>query len=381
MRDPDHPSEGHVRRGRTVIVGALGLGLLVALPFLSAVLGRDDGPEPAPEVTRSTVPATALFEKPLRGRLAYMALDPEREGHLRIWVWDLESGTVTEGPAIPIEYSPVQSNFALYASGPRREWLVLLRFGPSTVAYLLRDLGADAGAIEAARADGVAVSSDRLSLLTLEEESGRAPGCRDPAFRLYRLDLATGALVPAFRGPLPCGSPFGFALLRSTPVVGIAEEGSRSPRTYLLRPHDPEPLFRGPYPFAAAAGNVFFADTLSREGMFVWPGGGAPRPVLPGSKVIGRVLAISDGGRYVAVAGTVDGVAAVWVLDASAGVVRLGIGDLPSISDTLGVTFASDGTAFVVSWEGVLAESGGSVRSLQLPTGAPEPRGAVAWLP
>jgi hypothetical protein len=376
-------TEGRVRRGRTLLVGALGLALLLSLPLLVELLtpGRPaarSGPSPG---SVAGVPAPAPVGTSRSGRLVYVGVDPNDSGVPRLVSLDLASGAYEIGPAV----RDLDPGARLAAVGPGRSWLALIHRPPgeeTVVADVIRDLTDPGPPDEVARGVAISLSPDGGELLVAElEEAGSAPGCRDGSQRLTlaRVAVATGRSTPAYRGSPACGGAVepGAILAGGEIVVNEVHGGARV--AVLVGPEGEDPLVRG-----VVAGSASGVYLFARRGtdLLVWPGAGAFRPVVTGRRLRGAVVAASPDGRYVVVDGAIRDEAGLWIADVAAGTVRVGPGSLPPRSETFAQAVAADGTVFLVGHEGILAVEGASVAGVPLPPAAPEPvLGPVAWLP
>ncbi len=154
MSDGREPAPGRVRRGRSLLAAVVGLGLLASLPLVFGLLGGEDraglASQPAGPVGEGPAPG---IEGNLTGRLAYVADDPAT-GRPRLWVLDLEDGSVVEGPSVP-------DVAELHAAGPVNTWIALVgRDGSDSVGYLVRSPSATIQPAEIARGDVVSLSTD-----------------------------------------------------------------------------------------------------------------------------------------------------------------------------------------------------------------------------
>lgn len=367
----DELAGGRVRRGRAVIAGALALALLGALPFVFGLLARDDDAAVVTEVEGSTggIPPGILAN--LSGRLVYVA-DVPGGTRQRLAVLDLAEGSVTEGPGIP-------EMDAIYAAGPGREWLLLVRYeGRRAVASVVREVTSDAEPVEVARGDLISLSPDGRSLLVADRDVGRVAGCGEPGYVLERVTLATGRHAPAYRGLLPCGTLWSATLYTSgIPVVSVGRSGE-IPRVYALDPEGPEVLFQGHG--VSSTGAFLFAH--QRRDLFVWPGGGALRLVVTGSRLLGEVVASSTDGRHIAVYGRIGDQVGVWLVDAAAGTAEpVPPPGYPLLEELSDAAFDDIGTLFAAGAGRILALMGSALFPIRLPPGAPAPLGPVAWLP
>jgi hypothetical protein len=363
-------------------VGALGLVVLFALPFLLQVLAADrpaarSSPSPGSSVV---VPAPASLETSSSGSLVYVGVDPNDSGVPRLVAFDLTSGTYEIGPAV----RNLDRDARLVTVGPERSWLALYHRpsgGDVVVADVIRDLADPDGRDEIARGTAISSSPDgSVFLVAGVEDAGPASGCPAGSRRLTLtlVDVSTGRSAPAYRGRPSCpGIDVGAALLADG---GIAVTEIRGDESLVLRigPDGADTLVQGAV-VESTSGQYLFA----RRGpdLLVWPGAGGFRPVVTGRRLRGSVVAASPDGRYVVVDGAIRGETGLWIVDVAAGTVRLGPGSLPPRSETFAQAVSADGTVYLVGSEGILAVEGESVAPVPLPPAAPEPvLGPVAWL-
>ncbi len=373
MSEGDELVEGRARRGRALIAGGLGLALLAALPLVSGLLATD-GP-----VTGAIGPTGSLGDPSppmtfagLSGRLVYVADEPGRPDRQRLWVLDVATGFVSQGPRFPNAGGP----YELLAAGPQRAWPILLRHGPRSFAYLFPDLGATAEPLEIGRADLVALSSDGNTLLLADAAAGRSPGCEEPSYRLRTVEIYPTPAGARFE-QLPCGRLTNVMLYGPDPVVTVLREGQR--RVFVLRPDGADELFQGVVALGPS-GVQLIAARGSR--LLVWPGGGALRPIVTGSQLAGSVLATTFDGRYVAVDGRLGDDEGIWVVDVPAGTAF----PVPPRANTpfsllSDATFDGEGRLFTAGPGRILEVRGSEVLPIRLPPGAPPPVGPVVWVP
>lgn len=372
------PASGKVRRGRSLLAAVAGLGLLASLPFVFGLLGGDGqagGSGKPAGSTGGAEPPPGLQES-LSGRLAYIADDPGEPGRQRLWVLDLEAGSVIEGTTFP-------DVDELHAAGPINSWIVAIGSdGADSVGYLVRNPSASNGSAELARGDLVSLSTDGNALLVAHLEATRSTRCQDTSYELRRVVLATFVERTAFHGRLACGTLVAATLLGSrVPLISVVYRGEA--QVHLLQPGDPQVLFRGLAQVAvSASGSILLEDDRTGELLF-WPGGGTPRPVVTGSRVLAdRILAWSGDGRYVLVDGAIGDEDGTWLVDTAGGTAEpFPPAGYPLKRGLTGAAFADDGTLYAVAPGRILASSGTALFPVSLPPGVPYPTGPVAWLP
>jgi hypothetical protein len=372
MNDDDDLVEGRPRRGRSILVGAIGLVLLGALPVVFGLLAGEPGRvDPAPTGPAGAV--TPAFLDGLSGRLVYVADEPGRPLLQRLWVLDLITGTFAQGPRFPNVGGP----YELRAAGPDLAWPILVRHGPESFADLFQDLSADAEPLEVGRGDLVSLSADGSALLVADVDFGRAPGCTAPAYRLRTVELDPARPPEVLPARLPCGRLTNVTLYGRDAVITLA--GSGPSRVFALRSGGADQLFSG-----VVAGSSSGTQLIASRGshLLVWPGGGALRPIVTASSLTGNVLAASADGRYVAVDGRIRDERGLWVVDVPAGTARLLPPPRnPSLSELSSATFDAEDRLFAAGPGRILAEAGSALLPLVLPVGAPPPVGPVVWLP
>jgi hypothetical protein len=364
-----------------MIAGAVGLALLVALPFVFELLAPDPAATPSPpsEPAAGALPA-APTGMGLVGRLVYVGVDPADSGVPRLVALDLSNGTYQVGPEIRLS----DRSARLVAVGPGGRWLLLIHRVPEEPAYvaeLIRDLTEEPR--EVARGGELQPSPDGQELLVtdpLDEGARRCPGPSDLApwgVRILRLANATGRTSTVVRASPACDGVFGAVWYgRDDLLLNVSRH--RSVDVDIVRGGERDDLFRG---VVAQTSNGRYAFALRGSELLVWPGGGSLRPIVTGARTRGRVVAASPGGRYVIVDGVIRGEQGLFVVDVAAGTIEVHPRSLPPTSRIFATAVATDGTLYLVGFDGILAARGATVNPLLLPLGAPEPVvGPVAWL-
>lgn len=362
-----------VRRGRAFLAGILGLAMVGGLSVAYGSLTGDAPAEPQPgAVPTDAVPSMGRpsLTIGLTGRLVYSTSVPGEPGRERLWVLDLATGAFERGPEIP-------ESFEILTAGPDRAWLLIhSQERGRTASYLLRDLSAEAEPVRIARSQTEVLSRDGEELFVGVLDEGRRGACVG-RYEVRVVVLETGRETPASEDDVPCGIFSGAALYGSgTPVVSVRRR--YPPAGYLLGPNGPEQVFPVAF-YVWSSGPYLFAS--SRNDLVVWPGGGTPHPLLTGSRAVGRPMASTSDGRYLALAGAVDDLPGIWIVDVASGTVLMGADALPPRPRVFDATFADDGTVYLVGWDGITAAQPLGVRVVPIPLGAPEPRGQVVWLP
>jgi hypothetical protein len=236
--------------------------------------------------------------------------------------------------------------------------------------------------LEVARGHLVSISTDGNSLLVAEGTSSQVDGCPNTSYELRRVMLTTLVARTAFRGRLACGTLVAASLLGSrVRVISLLHRGET--QVHRLQPGDPQVLFRGlAHVAVSASGSLLLVGDRTGE-LLYWPGGGTPRPVVIGSRVLPeRIVAWSGDGRYVLVKGAVGDEVGTWLIDAAAGTAEpFPPPGYPLTGELVGAAFADDGTLYVAAPGRLVAFTTSAVFPISLPTGVPSPTGPVAWLP
>jgi hypothetical protein len=388
MSEPGGSIEPRARRAHPLVAGAVGLAVLAALPVLSGLLTASDPPPAVPEAVVGGNGEGLDLGPVLHGRLVYLALD-EATGERRLWTLDLASGSLVPGPEAP-------GLVTLTTAGAARDLLFLVsEAGDGLVASVL-DPSAAVDPVRVARGELIELSTDGVALLVANVLD--RPGCPGaPAYALRIVPLETGSPGRRYEGPAPCGTLLSIGLAGRTPLVSVLHRGRARVRLLVRDELRIEVGFDGlAHVAVSASGRLLLVEPGARVGgadpdaprrpavgpVSVWPGGGAPRPLVTGSRLVARrVLAWSSDGRAVLVVGDLDGGRGAWVVDVAAGTAEPLAA--PGDATTLGpaaAAFDDEGTLFVVEDGRVVVVGGSGVYPLDLPAGAPPPSGPVAWL-
>jgi hypothetical protein len=379
----DDPTEGRVRRSRTILVGVLGLALLVALPFVFERFAPDRSTTRSspPQSPAAAIPTPRLSPASGSGRLVYVGVDPNGSGVPRLVALDVASGTYQVGPVVRDA-----DRFArLVAVGPERRWLVLIHRPPGEATYVANLIDDLSGAPhEVARGGEISVSADGGELLVADVVGTRdVADCARRSYQLVvrRVALASGRSTPAYLGRRTChrALEWGPVALGADDII-VNDERGEAHLVYRIGAEGRERLFRG-VSSRSASGTFLYAQRGMN--LLVWPGGGGLRPIVTGERTLGTIVAASASGRYVVVHGSIHDEPGTWLVDVAAGVVDLGPGTLPSGRRFFAETVADDGTVYLVGYESIVAIEGrGTEPAQHLPPGAPNPVvGPVAWLP
>lgn len=402
-RPADDLVEGRARRTRAVATVGVMLALVAGLPIAYAWLS-DDG-EPGAVPTGGLPPPGARPEEQqgrgilpapdLHGRLVYTTFEtrgfPDRQQ--RIWVLDLATGVVSEGPLVPAVEE-------LWVTDPERGWLVLVAddAGAQGVGYLLTTLTPNADPVELARGDLLSLSTDGTELLVGRTEPTRqsAPGCQGHRYTLHRVSIDSGAQSTVVEGRLACGNLVSAAAHDGSVTMSFVRHGRAEVRG--LWPGELGVLFEdlaitsispgGTHLFVDPEGGVLKGlgvwPRTPTGPLLVWPRAGTPRPLVTGSRLFSqRVVVWSPDGGHVVVNGIVGGERGMWLVYVPAGTVEplLPPNSFPLRSAFSGASFDDGGTVFAGSPGTIVAATDAGVFPVVLPPDAPSPVGPVAWLP
>jgi hypothetical protein len=370
-------------RRRSLLAGAIGIAVLAALPFASGLFSRDEGPSAGAPGRVPGGPTGGLDVGPvLHGRLVYVAPDGDT-GEARLWIVDLARGSLTAGPAAP-DLRQVS------AAGVERDRLVLVSGEEGSVVASVLDPSDGAAPAEIARGDLIGLSTDGDAVLVADVTPGT--GCPGrPAYDLHIVPLEPGSAGHGYEGWKPCGDLLSVGLAGRTPVLSYLRNGRPSVRLLVRDELRIEVGFDGLAHVAASGSGRLLLVEPGRGGLasgsvvgpvLVWPGGGAPRPLVTGAELVARrILAWSSDGRAVVVDGRLEGEAGTWIVDVAAGDAE----PLPTLGDARrlapsAAAFDDEGTLFAVEEGRVIVVGRSGVFPLDLPAGAPPPSGPVAWL-
>jgi hypothetical protein len=372
--------------------------VLAILPVAARRLGGDGAPRPEAAVD-GTAPTDGIVTPPpapgLHGRLVFTTFETRGslERQQQLWVLDLETGALTEGPLVPVAEE-------LSVADEERGWLVLVGTGPDAqgIAYLLTALTTTAEPLELGRGDLLSLSGDGEHLLVgRTEPTGRTgPGCRDHRFELHSVSVESGAGSILADGTLSCGNLVSGTLVDGVPLVSVVVDGR--PEIWLVRPGDYEVLFTDLAYFSSSPRGTFLlvdpeGEVLRGLGVWprtptgrllVWPGAGAPRPLLDAPRLFAqRTLAWSPSGSHVVVNGIVGDRRGMWLVYVPGGRVEslLPPNSFPLRSGFSGAAFDDRGTVFAGAPGALVARTEAGIVPLPLPPDAPSPAGPVAWLP
>lgn len=399
MRAGREPVEGRARRGGPLLAGAVGLAVLVTLPIVFGLLSGDEASEDPAGANGPTAPVFTgrpdAFQAGLamHGRLVFTTSetpeDPDTQH--RIWVLDLETGDLSEGPLVPF----VEELFVV--DGERGRIVLFTRGSRSRgVAYMLTDLSPRARPREIAWGEVLSLSTDGRALIvgrTRRVGSGGA-GCESHIYTLHRVDLDSGRERLLSRGRVACGDLVSATLHRELVVASFVQDGRAEVRA--IWPQNPTVMFPDLAHVSVSPRDTFLfvepgrgsTDAWPRTPtgpVLVWPGSGSPRPILTdGPLDAHRVVAWSPDGAHVVVNGIVGGVRGMWLVYVPSGTAELvsppDISFRPAFS---GATFDDLGTVFAASPGRLVAVTDAGTFSIPLPRPAspPFPLGSIGWLP
>ena len=368
MRAPIGPIRSPASAGSVAVAAAVAFGVVLLL------LGRGAS-EPADRAGRD--PAVSPSVTGLPGGILVYASRPGG-GVSRLWLWDLGSGDVRRGPVIP---APLElTNIA----SPGFGWIGLTSSGRDGTleAATLDDLGSSERAERLGTADLVTWTDGGASVV-LVDQGPAVGGCRrDVRITAVHLDVEGSEVVldRAICGHVDAvgRTSLGyFAELAGPAGIDVVGLGYRDAGV-LLEEHELLGISPG--------GEMLVSPTASGGSALAYEQfRGAPVPYVVGGEpfTIDRVLAYGPGSIEALVLGRAG--------DGDRGVYSLALrhDDRPSIAprrlaDARGApawaAYARDGTAFVLLGSRVWILREGRLAPLELPTGAPTPRGPLVWI-
>lgn len=336
-------------------------------------------------------PPPAAASSGLQGRLVYAVRGTD--GWARLWTWDLERNTVSEGPLVrdPVEL--------VNAYGPQPGWIGVTSRLPDgrLSAGILRYLAPTDRATPLFTGDLVAWGAYGDGVAGARR--GPAHGCHRRLQVVYRSLVPRRVDVQVDR--TICGD-----------AVSLGRDDARTYLT-LRRGADVRVVFAGVGRFHPVLRRYALAGVSPAADMLVVPGASAAAsptyvapPGVPPAAVFGtgmffsgltggHPIAYEDDGRPLQLERVL-----AWSPDASdalvagrtpdhRGLFELAAGPAPggrtpvelgASGTDLFATFADDGTGFVLDGASVSVLHGGELTPLPLPSGAPAPAGPIVWI-
>jgi hypothetical protein len=350
-----------VRRSRPVLIlGALGLmamfGAFVSFGALSS------GPAASSEPTWHP-----------SGSLVFTAASSNHR--LRLWRWDLSTGTYTPGPLVPEPLRLVSAE----SVAPGAVGVVTTAADGIEHASLLRIFGLADRAEPVIRGDLVAWPPG--GNVVVAASAAETSGCRGAT--IASLNLATGLRT---RDLHVCGSVTALGRAGVSTFFTIRRAGNaRIDYVGIRRAHV---VLRG-YTLRSVSPATDLIVTPANGGApgaaLFWEGN-HPRPVPYGSGgrplVADDVLAWSPDSSSALVEGSLGARRGVWLVRAGAGVDSGPRAPVPVLSGAAqaSATYADDGTAFIAAGGRFFVYREGKLSPMTPPSGVPSPSGPLAWL-
>ena len=325
---------------------------------------------PAPDTARPTG---------LRGTLVYAADD---EGAVRLFLWNLETGEVSEGPEVPPPLELVDA----FESAPGTVGLIWST-DTGQRAGVLRHLGARDTWTPAVEGDLVAWAPGGrfVSAVTVD---AAGTGCR---VVVQTFEVASADLVGESSERESCGSLVALVRSRSDPYVTV-RDGEIATTRPLGAPAIP--TLNGWVPVGVSPlGSFLILPDRGLPGSgarwLAWFSRGVGSPGEPIAFGVGeahlsfeRLLGWSPGGRGAYILGSYRGARGVYLVAVDSGdsgrpPVQVAPVDEPF---DVRVTETAAGTAIVAIDDGFYRVSDLELVPLPLPVGAPAPAGPILWL-
>jgi hypothetical protein len=368
--------EGRTRLARPLVLGAVALGLLGALPFL---IRQAPGPPPATQ-TQIGSPAPEA-----EGTLVYSTFETTGrfDRQQRLWGLDLSSGDLIQGPIVPSVEELLAVDPAVGVA------LLVTQQAGIGVAYLVDELAEDVAPREVARGDVLALSAERDALL-VGRVHRRGGGCHGRGYDVARVELATSE---RFELGVGCGRLLALAAVADE--VLVCDARGRVPVVRALGAE--RPLVRG-FALVSAApnGDLLLADPehASVRALGVWPESPtgplflwrgqkrAPAPLVADVRLFGeRLVAWAGDGSAAVVSGIVGGDRGMYLVRDGVGRALFPPNTFPLRSAFSGAAFDPAGTVFAAAVGHVVVTTPTGVEPLALPADAPSPLGPILWLP
>jgi hypothetical protein len=369
--DPDDAAEPLVEPIRAPASPRAALAVVGAV-FTIVVLLLGRGAETTDPNTRPRSPSPS-FAMP-NGILAYAA--PAGGGASRLWLWDLTEGVARRGPLIP---RPLELNTI---ASPGYGWIGITTAAPGggERAAALDALGPRARAQQLGSADLVTWTRGGASVVLVDQGAVRGRCERNVRVTVVHLDVEGSEVVlnrplcgdVAAVGRTTLGHFAGLVGPDGADIVGLGYQDAG----VLLEDHRLLGISPG--------GEMLVSSTASGGSALVYQQfQGRPVPYVAGDVPFGidRVLAYGPGSTEALVVGHAADERGVWS-------VSLRPDERPVIEPARLATggasawgaYASDGTPFVLLGGQLSIVRDGALVPLDLPPGAPTPRGPIVWI-
>jgi len=328
-----------------------------------------------------------------QGTLAY-AVDMG-SGWQRLWLLDLASGMLIQGPRIPATSDLLRSYGGWIAFASNRP-------GEMKAAYVIRSMGPGDRPKRVARGDHVSWDPTGFTVVASRRSSGWGDCLRavavtvagDPPWsnklvlsqRVLCSDLLSivrGEALTYYTRASPgrVGTFFvGFTssrlLLHGYAVLSV------SPEADLLLARVPQPKKPGLRPVAWQQDGPWLSGLLGPTALYRL-GEGSPSAIRSeGSELrVGRVLAWSPDAADVLVLGELGEQLGVFLIPAAPDAESHEPEFVAEIGQGIGATFAGDGTAFLARAGRLFQVARGELLPVPLPQGAPPAAGPIVWIP
>jgi hypothetical protein len=350
-----------VRRSRPVLILAT-LGLLAMFAAFVWFGALSSGPAASP--SPSWRPS---------GSLVFAAVGSN--GGLRLWRWDLSSGTSTRGPLVPGAVRLVSAESVV----PGAVGIISTASDGAQRASLLRIFDVSDRPEPVIRGD--VVSWPAGGNVVVASMPAEGPGCRGST--IASLNLATGLRTRDLR---VCGAVTALGRAGVSTFFTVRRAGAaRIDYVGFRRAHV---VLRG-YKLRSASPATDLIVTPARgspPGAALFWEGNHPRPVPYGSGgdplVASEVLAWSPDSSSALIDGFLGDRSGVWLVQAGAGIDTGPRAPAPVLEGPTRAwaTYADDGTAYVVADGRFSVFREGALSPISPPPGVPAPSGPLTWL-